>query len=119
MKVGVNLRKVRELKGFTQEYMASELEISQRNYSRLEKDEVELTLSRLSKISEILEVTPSQILGFDEKFFFSNCDNAYGATNQNNYSFSEKEREQYESQINHLNGEVVFLRNQLEELIKK
>tara|TARA_R110002072_G_scaffold20967_6_gene75458 strand:- start:2701 stop:3075 length:375 start_codon:yes stop_codon:yes gene_type:complete len=114
MKVGQNIRKIRELKGYSQEYVAGAMDISQRNYSRIEKNEIELNLSKLSKISEILEVSPQQILGFDEKFFFSNCKNAYGATNQTNYAYSEKEREQYENQINHLKGEVLFLRNQLE-----
>jgi transcriptional regulator with XRE-family HTH domain len=114
MDIGNNIRKVRELKGYSQEYIASAMGISQRQYSRLEKNETELTLSKLISIADILEATPQQLMGFDEKFIFQNCDNAYGANNQNNYAFSEKERENYEKQIDHLKGEIVFLRTQLE-----
>lgn len=93
--------------------MAHQLNISQRQYCRIEKDETELTLSKLYTISDILEVSPQQLMGFDEKFIFQNCENAFG-TNQNYYAYSEKERELYEKRIAHLEGEILFLRNQLE-----
>ena len=105
----MNIRKIRELKGFSQDYMAQKLSISQRQYSRIEKNETEIALSKLQIISEVLEVTPQQLLGFDEKFIFQNCENAFG-TNQNYYAFSEQEREQYEKRISHLEGEILFLR---------
>jgi len=113
MDIGTNIRKIRELKGFSQEFMAEKLAISQRQYSRVEKNETELTLSKLETIGEVLEVTPQQLMGFDEKFIFKNCETAFG-NNQNYYAFSEKEREQYEKRITHLEGEILFLRNQLE-----
>jgi len=47
MEIGQNIRKIRELKGYTQEYIAKELEINQRNYSRIENNELELSLNRL------------------------------------------------------------------------
>ena len=34
--IGINIRKIRELKGLSQEYMASQLSLSQRAYSKLE-----------------------------------------------------------------------------------
>ncbi len=113
MEIGTNVRKIRELKGFSQDYMASQLKISQRQYCRIEKDETELTLSKLESIGNILEVSSQQLLGFDEKFIFQNCENAFG-TNQNYYAYSEKERELFEKRIAHLEGEILFLRNQLE-----
>ena len=105
----MNIRKIRELKGFSQDYMSQKLNISQRQYSRIEKNETEVALSKLQTISEILEVTTQQLLGFDEKFIFQNCENACG-THQYNYAFSEQERQQYEKQIAHLEGEILFLR---------
>ncbi|MBL4707920.1 MAG: helix-turn-helix transcriptional regulator [Flavobacteriales bacterium] len=115
MNIGQNLRKIRELKGYSQEYIAKALEISQRNYSRIEQNEVEITFTKLQKISEVLEVTPQQILGFDEKIIFQNCTNAFGF-NANYYACSEQEKKQYQQQIEHLKGEVIFLRNQVETL---
>ena len=38
-KMGQKVRMVRELKGFSQEYMAHSLGMSQRGYSKLERDE--------------------------------------------------------------------------------
>ncbi len=118
MDIGDNLRKIRELKGYSQDYMAKALEISQRNYCRIEKNEIELSLSKLNKISEILEVTPQQVMGFDDRFIFSNCTNAF-ASNQNYYACSEQEKEQYQAQIDHLKGEVMYLRTQLENVLKR
>ncbi|MBD99368.1 MAG: transcriptional regulator [Verrucomicrobia bacterium] len=118
MEVGQNIRKIRELKGYTQEYLAKELEISQRNYSRIENNELELNLNRLEKISNILDVSPQQIMGFDERFIFKNKGDAFGM-NQNYYAYSEKEREQYENQIKHLSEEITFLRKQLEHTLKR
>lgn len=113
MDVGTNIRKLRELKGFSQEYMSQQLKLSQRQLSRIENNETDVSLTKLERIGEILEVSLTQILGFDERFIFQNCENAFG-TNQNYRAFSEKEREQYEKRITHLEVEIVFLRNQLE-----
>ena len=110
MEIGQNIRKIRELKGFSQEFMSKKLDISQRQYSRIENGETEVTVTRLQDISTLLDVTPQQLLGFDEKFIFKNCENAFGGVHQNYYAFSEKEREQYEKRIAHLEGEILFLR---------
>ena len=116
--IGKNLRKIRELKGYSQEYIATAIDISQRNYSRIEQNEIDLNLSKLYRISEILEVTPQQIMGFDEQFVFSNCTNAFGI-NENYYACSEQEKEQYKDQIKHLKGEIDYLRKQLTTLLNK
>lgn len=118
MDIGNNIRKIRELKNYSQEYLANKMEISQRQLSRIENNESELTISKLEIISNILEVSPNQLLGFDEKFIFQNCKTAFG-TNQNYYAFSDKERNQYNSRINHLEEEIKYLRKQLENLISK
>ncbi len=114
MDIGLNIKKIRELKGYSQDYMASQLEISQRQFSRIEKNEVDLNLSRLNEISKLLEVTPSQILGFDEKFIFQNYEQASAiTTNQNYYAFSEKERELYEKLLQDKDEIIAMLKKQL------
>jgi len=115
MNIGTNIRKVRDLKGFSQEFMANRLTISQRQYSRIENNETELTLSKLETISDVLEVSIEQLLGFDDQHIFNNNNQQGGnAASVLIQSFSEKEREQYEKRICHLEGEILFLRNQLE-----
>lgn len=48
-----NIRKIRIERKFTQEYMAEQMSISQTYYSRMERGEKDITLSRLFKILKI------------------------------------------------------------------
>lgn len=61
--VGVKIKKVREDKGLSQEYLANCLDITQSNYCRLEKDDSRLNIPKLMKIAEVLEVSVSYLLG--------------------------------------------------------
>ena len=66
-----NIKKFRELKDITREHIASELEMSVSGYSKLERGEVETTLSKLYRIAEVLEVSVAQILNFDVNRVFN------------------------------------------------
>ncbi len=66
-----NIKKFRELKSFTREMMADKLEMSVSGYSKLERGEVDLTLTKLYKIADLLEVSVSQILKFDASQIFN------------------------------------------------
>lgn len=105
-----NIRKIRELKGYSQQYVAIALNISQRQYSRLENSGVDIKISILKKIANILEVPITTLFAFDENLLFR--ENTSTANGQ--YSLSEIVKAQYESQIAHLKEEVAFLRKQLE-----
>ncbi|WP_216857751.1 helix-turn-helix domain-containing protein [Pedobacter steynii] len=50
------------IKGYSQEYMAFRLNISQNAYSKLERGETELTVRRFYEIIEILEVPMNSLL---------------------------------------------------------
>ncbi|MDO5105055.1 helix-turn-helix domain-containing protein [Capnocytophaga sp.] len=62
--IGFNIRKVREQKGFSQEYVANQLNISQASYARLENEDTKVTVDRLFQIAKILETEISDF--FDE-----------------------------------------------------
>jgi transcriptional regulator with XRE-family HTH domain len=83
MKVGNKIKKIRELKNYTQEYMANELSMSISNYSKIERDEISITLDRLDEIATILKMKFQDILAFDEKnvFNFINSPNSQGYIN--------------------------------------
>ena len=67
--VGFNIRKVRELKGFSQDYMAEKLKISQASYARIENEHTQITVNRLFELADILN---TDILDFfDEKLINS------------------------------------------------
>ena len=55
--VSFNIKKIRESRNLTQEYVASKLGISQNAYSRLENNRTRLTTDRMRSIAGILEVS--------------------------------------------------------------
>ena len=65
MKVGENIKKLRELKNLTQQHLADELGISLSGYGKTERDETDITLERLQKISDILAVDPFTLIHFN------------------------------------------------------
>jgi transcriptional regulator with XRE-family HTH domain len=103
------LKQLRELKNYTQEYMATELGLSTRAYSKIEAGETQLTINRLNEISRVLGIEPMEILGFDHKNIFNNCTQE-GNIGINHITIPEKLIEQYEQRIKHLESEIVFLR---------
>lgn len=73
--IGDSIKKFRELKNITREAMASELEMSLSGYSKIERNEVDLTISKIYKIAEILQTDISQILNFDASQIFNVSNN--------------------------------------------
>ncbi len=54
--VAANIREFRIAKSYTQDYLAAKLNISQNAYSKIELGYSKLTIGRLFKIAEILEI---------------------------------------------------------------
>jgi len=69
--VYINIRKIRELKNLTREYVADELKMSMSGYGKIERGEVDLTVSKLIEISKILDVSIEFIFKFDITIFFN------------------------------------------------
>ncbi len=84
--VGSNIKKLKELKNMTQEYVAKSIGISQSSYSDIENCHVLLTDERLLQISEVLGLPVELVKSFNESVFFHNCtqsgyNNTYHITN--------------------------------------
>lgn len=60
--IGTKIRSLREEKGITQEYLAACLGLTQSNYGRMEKDDARITIPKLFKIAEVLEVRVGYLL---------------------------------------------------------
>ena len=69
--IGDNIKKIRDLRNITREYIADELGMSLSNYSKIERGEIDFTISRLFQISEILNVDVKQILDFNSNHIFN------------------------------------------------
>lgn len=70
-KVYLNIKKIRELNDYTREYMSAELKMSTSGYGKIERGEVDLTVSKLLLICKVLDVTVEQLLFFDATTLFS------------------------------------------------
>ena len=116
MNIGHNIKKIRELRGFDQSYMAGKLGMSQSNYSKIESKGEKITFEQLNKIAEAFEVSPMDILSFDEKVVLNITEQKNGS-HSGGYVInhcSPSIQKLYESQIKQLQEEVKFLRSQLE-----
>lgn len=93
------IREVRLNKGYSQEFMAEVMEISQSQYSRLENGETTFDVEKLGKVIEILQVNPMDIIDFEEsKTTIVNSPNA----NNNHWVVNSKINENQEELINQL-----------------
>lgn len=104
MSVGNNIKKLRELRNYTQTYMSIQLEISISAYSKIERNETKISLKRLEQISEILNVSVNGIIQFDEKILLNNT-----KSNENDIG----KRQQIDPLIEQMRSEIEFLRQLL------
>lgn len=118
--IGTKIRKLRELKGFKQEFMADQLGISVGAYSKLERDETDVSHERLQQIAKVFDLSVADILSFDEKmvFNFINSQNPSGGNNQPvyNYYISDNEKKLYEEKIRLLEEMNDYLKKEVERL---
>lgn len=106
-----NIKKFRDLKSITRETMAAELGMSVSGYSKIERGEVDLTLSKIQRIAIILSVSFEQLLNFDSSQIFNISHNhqvqGLGSHADTINFFEDDYREKY---IKMLEGEVEQLR---------
>lgn len=57
------MRKLREQKRFSQEYVAARLGVTQSAYNKMESGQVELTINRLYDICDVLQTSLFTVLG--------------------------------------------------------
>lgn len=119
------IRRIRREKDFSQDYMAEVLGLSQSQYSRIENGECNIDIDKASKIAEILEVNPLDIVDFYNKQEFINCSQSGNINTINNNTDFNAERQSYLEQIKELKSDKEFLKkenlslkNILEKLVK-
>jgi transcriptional regulator with XRE-family HTH domain len=62
-----NIKFLRQFKKLSQEAMAEKLDLSVNAYANMEHGDTDITLTRLYRISQILEIDLPRLLGLDEK----------------------------------------------------
>jgi transcriptional regulator with XRE-family HTH domain len=116
--IGQKIKKLRELKNLTQSHVANELGITQSAYSKLEMGETEITFQKLTRISEILGMSPEEITSFNEQMIFNVMHNQTGNGFVLQKGLSDNEKRLYENQIQSLKDEIQYLKKILDNMIK-
>ena len=108
------------MKGYSQEYMAHLLEITQGAYAKIENNSTKMTVARLFEIAQHLEVDVAQLMGLGKQTVFNMNNNQSANANsfENVVNVYQENREVYqkiisnlEQDIAHLREEIHFLRN--------
>lgn len=83
MKIGEKIRMIREMKGISQEAIATHLDISPQAYGKIEREETKLDTNRIKMIAEYLGVKFEDIINFDGENIFNNTFNQSSTGNFN------------------------------------
>lgn len=113
MDIGSKIRKIRDLKGYSQENMANELNMSITGYGKIERNEVSVSTDKLKKISEILDVPISKIIDFNENSAFNNYSSKI-EWQIGNYNLPIEIIKLYDDKIKLLEEKIKFLEKQNE-----
>jgi transcriptional regulator with XRE-family HTH domain len=87
MTIGEKIKYHREQKNYTQAKMAELLNISINSYGNIERDETDVTFSRLLLISKELDVPMKDLIDIDGKIIYIECnENQNNTLNNVNYN---------------------------------
>jgi transcriptional regulator with XRE-family HTH domain len=112
--LGKNIRRLRELRNFTQQYIADKLQMTQGNYARIENGEIQLSEKRLESIAELLGYSVDFIVQFDvEKIHDLMYEKKEPKTEMMQLQISPDLKNLYESRINVLEKYVNELESEL------
>lgn len=117
MRTGDKIKSIRELRNYTQQYICSQIKMSLSGYSKIERNETDVSISRLQQIAQVLEVDLGTILDFDKNKVFNLTQNQHADGTQNGYTVVENQQilssKGYEALISQLKEENTFLRSLL------
>jgi transcriptional regulator with XRE-family HTH domain len=122
MPVHDKIRLVRQIKGWSQEDVASKLEMSQNGYGSIERGETDVNLSRLEQIAELFGIKLSDLLELNENSVFN-----LAGTQHNNQHFGTCSSEHLQSKheidkqqliIEQKDKEIIYLK-EIIELLKR
>ncbi len=77
MNIGEKIKKVRELKNFKQDYVATKLDMSVTAYGNIERGFSDLNFKKLEEIASVLDVTVNEIISIPDNFTFQHFTNSH------------------------------------------
>ena len=112
--ISENIRKIRVAQGFSQEFIAKKLGVSQQRYSQLERNPEDASLGKLKALAKILNVEFLTLIDEEETYIQTNLNQQGGNTATK--MIIHTTQEEY---INHLKNEIQYLRKEVSLLIEK
>lgn len=113
------ISKQRNLKGFSYENMANDLQISAAAYRKIETGETKLTLERLFKIADILECSFTDFLDLEKDILNQHNHNNEVVYQQKIDKFYQESKDIFEKLIQSKDDQIQFLKEQIEILKRK
>ena len=112
-KVINKIKEIRKNKGYSHEYMAHLLNISQVAYSKIEKQETKLTVERLYKIAEILESKIEDVLDIKADKIYNQDLKDQAVGHQEIQNLYQDNKEVYEKLIASKDEQIALLKSLL------
>ncbi|HZV69280.1 MAG TPA: helix-turn-helix transcriptional regulator [Saprospiraceae bacterium] len=106
--IGLIIRSCRESRGISQDYIADMLNMAQSTYANLESGKTVLSVDRLMRITEILELDIHQVL---EESIHSHLQPQHGDAKLPGRILFPDTKEAYDELIRELRNEIDFLRS--------
>ena len=116
---GGKIRMIREVRNFSQEYMADKLGIKQNTYSKIENNQIKLTAEMLQKIADVFQVSPMDIM--NQQPAIINLQSNQGTQNAIGYieTFVSFQKELIEKLIAIKDQEITNLKSIIDDLLKQ
>lgn len=106
LRIGKKIKQLRELKNYSQDFMAKQLKMSVPGYGRIERNEVDVSMERANQIATVLGISLTELVSFDEKYIFNNY-----AQNQNAFVINSELHQEDKKTLHEL---VDYLKKQLD-----
>jgi len=118
MYYGEKIKMIRELRNFSQEYVADKLRIKQNSYSKIENNQTKLTAEMLQKTASLFGVSPMDII--NQQPAIVNMQPNQGTQHAIGYieTFVSTQKELYEKFVASKDTEISRLSKRIEDLMK-
>ena len=111
--VGKKLRLLREYRGYNQSFMAEQLGITISGYSRIERQEVDISMHKLINICEVFKIQVEDFINLNEIELIALLSSHRSDLSKSQLAVITQLEKLYNEQISYLKDEIKFLREQL------
>lgn len=116
LNLGNKIKMLREIKGYSQDAVASEIGISQQAFRKIETGETKIDIQRAAKIAKSLDLELDSLINFQPSNYLNNY-NQSGVISTNNF-LPDKLIEQLERQVEILTNDLEYFKNQNAKLLE-